>query len=66
MSCKAVLFGSLTAVAITAIFTATKPRIAYDDNGNPLCFGLDEDQTIIPTWLGAVVGGAFVYALYIM
>lgn len=64
MSSKAVLFGALSAVAIAAILTATKPRISYDDMGKPLCFGLDEDQTVLPVWLGAAAGGVLVYALY--
>ena len=66
MSGKAVVFGALSAVAVAAILTATKPRIAYDAEGRPLCFGLDGDQTVLPVWLAAAGGGMLVYAAYTM
>jgi len=65
MSAKGVAFGALTALAISAIFVATKPKISYDENGKPLCFGLDVDQTLMPVWMAAAIGGVAVYALHV-
>jgi len=65
MSGKGILYGALTAVAVSAIFVATKPKISYDENGKPLCFGLDPDQTLFPVWLAATAGGVVVYAIHL-
>jgi hypothetical protein len=65
MSGSGLLYGALTVLAVSAIFVATKPRIAYDENGKSLCFGIDQDQTLLPVWLAAAAGGVAVYALHV-
>lgn len=66
MSTKGVVCGALAAVAIAAILTAEKPGFAYTANGKPRCFGMEDDETLMPVWLLCSIVGVGVYALEIM